>query len=75
MLIGCIQVGEFLLIIGFIKWMQWIYGWVFIVFGVIVVFWCQVLVDVGYWSLDMIIEDIDISWKFQFCYWDIFFEL
>lgn len=32
------------------------------------------LADVGYWSPDMITEDIDISWKLQLRHWDIFFE-
>jgi hypothetical protein len=34
----------------------------------------QRLADVGYWSPDMITEDIDISWKLQLRHWDIFFE-
>ena len=34
----------------------------------------QALADVGYWSPDMITEDIDISWKLQLRHWDIFFE-
>jgi len=30
--------------------------------------------DVGYWSTDMVTEDIDISWKLQLRHWDIRFE-
>lgn len=60
-LIGRIQVGEFSSIIGLIKRTQRIYGRVFTVSGVIAAFRRQALADVGYWSPDMITEDIDIS--------------
>jgi poly-beta-1,6-N-acetyl-D-glucosamine synthase len=30
--------------------------------------------QVGYWNLDMLTEDIDISWKLQMNHWDIRFE-
>ncbi|STM58837.1 N-glycosyltransferase [Escherichia coli] len=30
------------------------------------------LAEVGYWSDDMITEDIDISWKLQLNQWTIF---
>lgn len=73
-LIGRIQVGEFSSIIGLIKRTQRIYGRVFTVSGVIAAFRRQALADVGYWSQDMITEDIDISWKLQLHHWDIFFE-
>ena len=73
-LIGRIQVGEFSSIIGLIKRTQRIYGRVFTVSGVIAAFRRQALADVGYWSPDMITEDIDISWKLQLRHWDIFFE-
>lgn len=73
-LIGRIQVGEFSSIIGLIKRTQRIYGKVFTVSGVIAAFRRQALADVGYWSPDMITEDIDISWKLQLHHWDIFFE-
>ncbi|EFB2393942.1 poly-beta-1,6-N-acetyl-D-glucosamine synthase [Escherichia coli] len=73
-LIGRIQVGEFSSIIGLIKRTQRIYGRVFTVSGVITAFRRQALADVGYWSPDMITEDIDISWKLQLRHWEIFFE-
>ncbi len=73
-LIGRIQVGEFSSIIGLIKRTQRIYGRVFTVSGVIAAFRRRALADVGYWSPDMITEDIDISWKLQLRHWDIFFE-
>ena len=71
-LIGRIQVGEFSSIIGLIKRTQRIYGRVFTVSGVIAAFRRRALADVGYWSPDMITEDIDISWKLQLRHWDIF---
>lgn len=66
--------GEFSSIIGLIKRTRRIYGRVFTVSGVIAAFRRQALADVGYWSPDMITEDIDISWKLQLRHWDIFFE-
>ncbi len=57
--------GEFSSIIGLIKRTQRVYGRVFTVSGVIAAFRKQALADVGYWSPDMITEDIDISWKLQ----------
>lgn len=75
LLFGCMQVGEFLLIVGLIKCMQQVYGCIFMVLGVIMMFCKIVFVDVGYWSLDMFIEDIDISWKLQCCDWCVVYEL
>ncbi len=59
-LVGKIQVGEYSSIIGLIKRT---YGNVFTVSGVIAAFRRSALAEVGYWSDDMITEDIDISWK------------
>ncbi|EFD0569332.1 poly-beta-1,6-N-acetyl-D-glucosamine synthase [Escherichia coli] len=73
-LIGKIQVGEFSSIIGLIKRTQRIYGNVFTVSGVIAAFRRSALAEVGYWSDDMITEDIDISWKLQLNQWTIFYE-
>ena len=73
-LIGRVQVGEFSSIIGLIKRTQRIYGQVFTVSGVIAAFRRRALAEVGYWSSDMITEDIDISWKLQLGHWSIFFE-
>ncbi|PWC16059.1 poly-beta-1,6-N-acetyl-D-glucosamine synthase [Brenneria corticis] len=73
-LIGRIQVGEFSSIIGLIKRTQRVYGMIFTVSGVVAAFRRRALADVGYWSSDMITEDIDISWKLQLRHWSIFFE-
>ena len=73
-LVGRVQVGEFSSIIGLIKRTQRIYGQVFTVSGVIAAFRRRALAEVGYWSPDMITEDIDISWKLQLRHWSIFFE-
>ena len=64
-LVGRVQVGEFSSIIGLIKRTQRVYGQVFTVSGVVAAFRRRALADVGYWSPDMITEDIDISWKLQ----------
>jgi len=73
-LLGKIQVGEFSAIIGLIKRAQRIYGRVFTVSGVVAGFRKAALHRVGYWSTDMITDDIDVSWKLQLDHWDIRFE-
>ncbi len=73
-LLGRIQVGEFSAIVGMIKRAQRSYGKVFTVSGVIAAFRKTALHHVGYWSNDMITEDIDISWKLQLAGWTIRFE-
>jgi biofilm PGA synthesis N-glycosyltransferase PgaC len=73
-LLGKIQIGEFSSIIGLIKRAQRIYGRVFTVSGVVAAFRRSALHTVGYWSLDMVTEDIDISWKLQLQQWDVRYE-
>ncbi len=73
-LLGKIQVGEFSSIIGTIKRAQRIYGRIFTISGVVAAFRKSALHKVGYWGLDMVTEDIDISWKLQLNHWDIRFE-
>ncbi len=73
-LLGRIQVGEFSAIVGMIKRAQRSYGHIFTVSGVIAAFRKTALHEVGYWSNDMITEDIDISWKLQLAGWTIRFE-
>lgn len=73
-LLGKVQVGEFSAIIGMIKRAQRIYGRIFTVSGVVSGFRKAALHQVGYWSLDRVTEDIDISWKLQLNHWDIRFE-
>jgi poly-beta-1,6-N-acetyl-D-glucosamine synthase len=73
-LLGKIQVGEFSSIIGLIKRAQRIYGRVFTVSGVVAAFRKSALHDVGYWNIDMVTEDIDVSWRLQLAHWDIRYE-
>jgi len=73
-LLGKIQVGEFSSIVGLIKRAQRIYGRIFSISGVVSGFRKSALQDAGYWSVDAITEDIDISWKLQLKGWDIRFE-
>ena len=73
-LLGKIQVGEFSAIVGLIKRAQRVYGRIFTVSGVVAGFRKAALHRVGYWSTDMITDDIDISWKLQLDHWDIRFE-
>ena len=73
-LVGRIQVGEFSSIIGLIKRTQRVYGQVFTVSGVVAAFRRTALDRVDYWSVDMITEDIDISWKLQRDHWSVFYE-
>ncbi len=73
-LLGRVQVGEFSSIIGLIKRAQRIFGSVFTVSGVIAAYRRSALHSCGYWSLDMITEDIDISWMLEADHWTIQYE-
>ena len=73
-LLGRIQVGEFSAIIGMIKRAQQTFGRIFTVSGVITAFRRQAVHQVGYWSPDMLTEDIDITWKLQRAGWKVRFE-
>ena len=73
-LLGRVQVGEFSSIIGMIKRAQRTYGRIFTVSGAITAFRKSAVHQVGYWSHDMLTEDIDISWKLQRAGWKIEFE-
>lgn len=73
-LLGRLQVGEFSSIIGLMKRAQRVYGRIFTVSGVIVGFRRTALHRIGYWSEEMITEDIDISWRLQMDHWDIRYE-
>jgi biofilm PGA synthesis N-glycosyltransferase PgaC len=73
-LIGRIQVGEFSSIIGLIKRAQRIYGRIFTVSGVVAAFRKTAVHQAGYWSEDVVTEDIDISWRLQLNHWDIRYE-
>lgn len=73
-LLGKIQVGEFSSIIGLIKRAQRIYGRIFTVSGVVTAFRKKALQSVGFWNLNTVTEDIDISWRLQLGHWDIRYE-
>ncbi|MEN3294298.1 MAG: poly-beta,6-N-acetyl-D-glucosamine synthase [Burkholderiales bacterium] len=73
-LLGRVQVGEFSSIVGLTKRAQRIYGRIFTVSGVMVMFRRRALLQVGFWSPDMLTEDIDVSWKLQTNHWDVRFE-
>lgn len=73
-LLGKLQVGEYSSIIGMIKRAQRVYGRLFTISGVISAFRKTALHNVGYWSNDMVTEDIDISWRLQINHWDIRYE-
>ncbi|MEC8056503.1 MAG: poly-beta-1,6-N-acetyl-D-glucosamine synthase [Pseudomonadota bacterium] len=73
-LLGRIQVGEFSSSVGMIKRAQRSFGRLFTVSGVITAFRKSAVHEVGYWSPNMLTEDIDITWKLQRAGWDIRFE-
>ena len=73
-LLGKLQVGEFTTIIGLIKRTQMNYGKIFTMAGVIGAFRKTALHDVGYWSPQMITDDIDITWKLQRSGWYVLYE-
>ena len=73
-MLGRLQVGEFSSVIGLIKRAQRVYGRVFTVSGVVAAFRKTALHNVGYWSTNMVTEDIDISWKMQTHFYDVRYE-
>lgn len=73
-LLAKIQVGEYATIIGMIKRTQRILGKVLTVSGVIVAFRKRALFDTGLWDIDMITDDINMTWKLEKRFWDIRFE-
>jgi poly-beta-1,6-N-acetyl-D-glucosamine synthase len=73
-LLGRVQVGEFSSIVGMIKRAQQSFGRLFTVSGVITAFRRSAVHQVGYWSPDMLTEDIDITWKLQRAGWKVHFE-
>lgn len=73
-LLGRVQVGEFSSIVGMIKRAQRSFGSLFTVSGVITAFRKSAVHQVGYWSADVLTEDIDITWKLQRSGWDVRFE-
>lgn len=73
-LLGKIQVGEFSFTIGLIKRAQRIYGRVFTVSGVVTAFRKAALQRIGFWSTDVVTEDIEVSWRLQLDHWDVRFE-
>ena len=73
-LFGRIQVGEFSSTAGLLKRAQRTYGRLFSMSGVIAGFRKSALHQAGYWSPDMLTEDIDITWKLEIGKWDVRFE-
>jgi len=73
-LLGRVQVGEFSSMVGMIKRAQRSFGRIFTVSGVITAFRKSAVHQVGYWSADVLTEDIDITWKLQRAGWDVAFE-
>ncbi|MDP9898878.1 poly-beta-1,6-N-acetyl-D-glucosamine synthase [Variovorax ginsengisoli] len=73
-LLGRMQVGEFSSTIGLIKRTQQLFGRLFTVSGVLSMFRRKALLDVGFWSPDVMTEDIDVSWKLQLKGWDVRYE-
>lgn len=69
-----IQVAEYSSVIGMIKRAQRVLGRIFTVSGVVVAFRRSALLEVGFWSNNMMTEDVDISWKLQLAGWDIRYE-
>lgn len=74
-LLGRLQVGEFSSLVGLIKRAQrMFYRRLFTASGVITAFRYRAIKDVGFWSPNMLTEDMDITWKLQLKRWDVRFE-
>ncbi|MFC6291651.1 poly-beta-1,6-N-acetyl-D-glucosamine synthase [Macrococcus epidermidis] len=64
-LLGKIQTIEYASMIGSIKRAQTMNGYINTISGVFTLFKREALEKVGYWDMDMITEDIAVSWKFH----------
>lgn len=73
-LLGRMQVGEFSSIVGLIKRSQQLTGMLFTVSGVLALFRRRAVIEAGFWSPDVLTEDIDMSWKLQLCGWRLHFQ-
>ncbi len=73
-LFGRIQVGEFSSTAGLLKRAQRTYGRLFTMSGVVAGFRKSALHQAGYWSPEMLTEDIDVTWKLELAKWDVRFE-
>ena len=73
-LLGRIQTGEFSSVVAMIKRAESAYGRLFSVSGCIAGFRHAAVQDVGYWSVDMATEDVDISWRLQLNGWLVEYE-
>jgi len=73
-LLAKIQVGEYSSIVGMIKRTQRVLGKILTVSGVIAAFRKRALLDVGLWDVDMITDDINVTWKLEKGFWDIRYE-
>ena len=73
-LLGRVQVGEFSSIVGMLKRAQQSFGVLFTVSGVITAYRRAAVHLVGYWSPDILTEDIDVTWKLQRAGWRVKFE-
>lgn len=73
-LLAKVQVGEYSSIVGMIKRTQRVLGKILTVSGVIAAFRKRALLDVGLWDIDMITDDINITWKLERGFWDVRYE-
>lgn len=73
-LLGRLQVGEFSSIIGLIKRAQSMLGGLFTVSGVITAFRREALDAIGDWRLDVLTEDIAVTWDLQRAGWQVAYE-
>lgn len=73
-LLAKIQIVEFASIIGCIKRTQQLNGFVNTVSGVFTLFSKEAVEKSGYWDIDMVTEDIALSWKLHFNHYKIIYE-
>ena len=73
-LLARIQAAEYSSIIGMIKRTQRVWGKIMTVSGALAAFRMAALVDVDFWSTDSVTEDIDITWKLQKRFWEVYYE-
>lgn len=73
-LLAELQLIEFASIVGLLRRAQRVWGRILTMSGVVGAFRRSALVDAGYYSPEMVTEDIDMTWKLQRRRWDVRYE-
>ena len=73
-LLAKMQTAEYSSVIGLIKRTQRLLGKVMTVSGVVAAWRRSAIVNAGFWSNEVITDDIDMTWKMETRFWDVRYE-